>query len=133
MTTHLDTESGAWWETARAAFFTDAAEPEPEPEPEFAPGITAADLDDMSLEEYGERRAAIGFRQPSGFLGVDEDQTAAGFPDYRAPQPVMEREPTELEKYSAQRRELGVRDASAVFGASPAQPRVNASPWQVVQ
>jgi hypothetical protein len=127
MSTQLDTVSGAYWSGIREHFFT-AAEPEPEPEP----GMSAEDLDDMGLDEYGERREALGIHTPanSDFFGTDNDQAASAMPDWRHPT-YEEVVISAMDEYAAQRKELGVRDASAVFGASPAQPRVNASPWSI--
>lgn len=124
------TVTGDFFDGIRTAFFTDAAEPGPEPE--FAPGITAADIDDMGLDEFGERRASMGIRHQAGdFIGLStDDDDGSGFPDYRRPA-FEEVVISAMDEYSAQRKELGVRDASVIFGASPAQPRTHSSPYSI--
>lgn len=123
----LNTESGSWWETTRAAFFTDAAvEPEAEHE------VTADDINGLSLDDYAGQRFALGIRQKtnSDFIGVDDDQVS-GMPDWRTP--VVEQvEFIEMDEYAAQRRELGIKkEASDFFGVAPRQARSNSSPWSL--
>ena len=123
----------AFWETVREQFADGfnlgAVESEPEP---TAP--TAEDIAALSADDYSAQREALGIRQAStDILGLStNDDSGSGFPSWTQPPPAMVPEASELEAYASQRKELGVRDASSVFGASPAQPRVNASPWRAV-
>ncbi len=123
MSTRGSTGSGDWWTRLRTtAFFAAAAQAEPEP--------TAVDPAEVELADWAERRAELGLGgYDSDFVGIDD---GGGLPDWRRPQHYEEPEPTELQQYAAQRKKLGVKDASAVFGASQPQPRRNASPWQAV-
>jgi hypothetical protein len=123
-----DTTSPDWWTTVRAAFFTDA-EIEPEPEP----GLSAEDIDDMGLDEFGEKRAAMGIRHQAGdFIGLSSnDDDGSGFPSWRET-PVHEQvEPTDLDRHIEAREAAGIKTASAVFGVNAAQPRSHSSPYSI--
>ena len=115
-------ETKEWWTAIRqTAFFAAAEQSEPEPEP--------VDPAAIELAEWGARRGELGLGgYDSDFIGIDN---GGGLPDWRTPV-VEEVQFSAMDKYAAQRKELGVRDASAEFGASPAQPRVNRSSWSVV-
>jgi hypothetical protein len=119
----VHTVTGDFMDSIRENFFA-AVEPDPEP----APGLSA---ENVPLDQWAEKRAELGLGgHNSNFIGIDDQISASGMPDWRTPV-VEEAQFSAMDEYAAQRKELGVRDASAVFGASPVQPRVNASPWSV--
>jgi hypothetical protein len=120
------------WDLIRASFDAAAGT---EPEAELPAGLTGPSTEDISglkLADFGEQREQLGIRhQESDFLGISADDDRSGFPSWRTP--VVEQvEFTEMDHYAEERAVAGIRDASDIFGAEPAQPRVNASPWSVV-
>jgi hypothetical protein len=128
MSTQRSTPSGDFMNVIRQHFAAEAAAAE------AAAASAAPDAATIEMSAWAENRAALGLggHDDSGdFIGVDQDQ-ASGLPDWRRPVSFEEVIISEMDEYAAQRKELGVRDASAVFGAAPATPRVNVSPWHAV-
>jgi hypothetical protein len=66
----------------------------------------------------------------SDFVGIDGGR-ASGMPDWRHPTMPEAVVISPMDEYSAHRKELGVRDASDVFGAAPATPRTHSSPYSI--
>lgn len=99
----------SFWNKALSAF-----DQEPEPEPVLSP-------EDVAFGEWRENRSALGIRDSSDFIGIGP---------WRAPdRPVQRREPSELEKYAAEREKLGVKDAPQ---STVGTPRKNQSPYRAV-
>jgi hypothetical protein len=121
------TVTGDFFDTIRQSF-DDAAAAEAAAEP-AAP--SAEDINGLSLDDYAGQREQLGIRhQASDFIGLSETDDRSGFPSWRTQQPEQI-EFTEMDHYAEERTAAGIKTASAVFGAAPAQPRVNASPWSV--
>jgi hypothetical protein len=90
---------------------------------------SADDIDGLSLDAFGEQRAALGIRhQDSDFIGLSETDDQSGFPSWRNPVQVPA-EQTELDTWAREERTAaGVPDLND-FGLPPRTQRVNASPW----
>lgn len=117
--------SETYWATVREHFFA-TAEPEPEP------GLTAGDIDALSVDDFAGQREALGIRHQAGdFIGLSSnDDSGSGFPDYRTP--VVEQvEFTEMDAWREERTAAGVPNLND-FGLPARNPRSNASPWQAV-
>lgn len=121
----MHTVTGDFMDSIRENFFAAV-----EPEPEAAPGLSAEDIDDMSLDEFGERREVIGIRhQASDFIGLSETDDGSGFPSWRHPT-YEEVVISPMDTWREERTAAGVPNLND-FGL-PARPqRVNASPWSV--
>jgi hypothetical protein len=117
------------WDLIRARYDAAAGT---EPAPEAAPGPTAEDISGLKLADFGEQREQLGIRhQASDFIGLGSGDDGSGMPDWRRPR-YEEVVISPMDQYAGERTAAGIKTASAVFGAEPAQPRVNASPWSVV-
>jgi hypothetical protein len=92
---------GSFWSRAINAL---AQTQEPEPEP---PALTA---DDIELSNWEAHRGELGIRDNSDFIGVAR---------WQRPQHYVHHEETELEKYAAQRAQLGVREAPQASAGNP--------------
>jgi hypothetical protein len=118
----------AYWSQVRVAFNSaEASEPAAEPAP-----LSAEDIDGLSLDAFGEQRAALGIRhQDSDFIGLGSN-SGSGFPDWRHPTMPEEFEISELDEYAAtERAAAGIQTASSVFGAAPPTPRTHSSPYSI--
>lgn len=115
------TVTGDFFDGIRAAFFTDA-------EPEAEPVVTA---DDIPLDAWATRRGELGLGgKDTDFIGIDDEVSASGMPDWRHPA-YEEVVISAMDHYADEREELGIKTASAVFGAAPAQPRTHSSPYSI--
>jgi hypothetical protein len=118
------TVTGDFFDGIRTAFFTDAAS-------EAAAEPAAPDAVAIELSDWADNRAALGIRhQDSDFIGLSETDDRSGFPSWRTQQPEQI-EFTEMDHYAEERTAAGIKTASAVFGAAPAQPRTHSSPYSI--
>jgi hypothetical protein len=95
-------------------FWSRAMQSQPQSQEHEPPAITA---DDVDLADWAERRGELGIRDNGEFIGVNA---------WKRPTRYIHHEETELEKYAAQRRELGIKDAPQ---SSVDNPRKNAHPF----
>lgn len=91
------------------------------------PAPAEPDVSQLSLDEFGEQRAALGIKSAE-FIGLGPDQS--GLPDWRTP--VVEQvEITEMDEYGESRKASGIPDLND-FGLPTRTLRNNASPWRAV-